>query len=112
MQLPLLQSITSQIVGTILGVGDGTGIIGISEMSGVGEGDMKGLEEKKEEERARLELGSCTMDVENGIIRLSELSMTKIKDDVMVSPTLNMDETSLVTVCEGVGIGEKNDDDI
>lgn len=128
--MPLLQSTISQMPGSTLGVGEDTGI-GISqnmpvqpgkhtqvtvsfsssihsplvqltnshkEMSGVGEGDTKGSDIEKE---VRLELGSWAMDVKKGMIRLSELSTTKIKDD-------SMEETPLMTVREGVGIGEND----
>ena len=138
-QVPLLQSIISQIPGVALGDGEGARI-GISqnipvhprkhtqvtvslsnsihsplvqlmvshkEISGVGEGDTKGVEVKREVEKATLELGSWTTDVEKGTIRLSELSTIKIKDE-MVSLMLNIDEMSLIVVGEGVGTGEND----
>ena len=138
-QVPLLQSIISQISGVVLGDGEGARM-GISqnipvhpgkhtqitvslsnsvhsplvqlmkshkEISGVGEGDTKGVEVKREVEKARLELRSWTTDVEKGTIRLSELSIIKIKDE-MVSLMLNRDEMSLIVLPEGVGISEND----
>ena len=138
--MPLLQSTISQMPGSILGEGEGTGIdisqnmpvqpgkhsqvmVSFSssthsplvqlikshkEISGVGEGDKKGVEVKKGVEKGRLELGSWATDEEKGIIRLSELSTIKINDDTTVSPTLIVDETSLMGVREGIGIGEND----
>ena len=120
-QVPLLQSIMSQIPGTILGDGDGTRM-GISQNMPVhpgkhsqvkvsfsssrhsplvqlmkshseisGVGEGAAVEVKREAERERLELDNWGTGVEKGTIKLSELSTTKIKDDETVSLMLDRD---------------------